>query len=372
MNSTWAGFYYDGKTADRESVTVSFVPDGLRLERADGTALSWPVSQIRQTQGSFSQEQVRLEFGTDPAQVLFVDQAGFTDAVRTRFPQARKAWKHRNTTRRLLLFGFGGLAVAGALYVWGSPIMAEWLTPRVPVSWELALGNGVGDRMAPKHKVCTAPELEHLQVVLERLMPKTALTPYHFRITVLYDTIVNAFAAPGGFIAIHSGLLTAARTPDEFAGVLAHEISHVTKRHTTRAIIRDMPLRLAISAVAGGSGVESAANVAGSLGALRYRRRDETEADVEGMKLIMAAQVDPHGTVEIMRTLETKGLSVPRFATYLSSHPNTGDRVAQLEQLAAEARYEPRPIMDAATWASVQGACRTNPRAAPRPVRPRS
>jgi predicted Zn-dependent protease len=363
FSTSWQGFYYDGKTADRESVTVSFAAGAIRLERADGTSMSWPISRIRQTQGSFSKEQVRLEYGTDPVQVVFVDQPGFSDAVRARFPESRQAWKQRNTTARLLTLGIGGLAAAAALYVWGAPIMAEWLAPRVPVSWEVALGEGVAKRMAPKNKVCTAPELEHLRSILDRLEPSPGArpVPYQFRMVVLYDTTVNAFAAPGGFIAIHSGLLTAARTPEEFAGVLAHEISHVTRQHTTRAIIREMPLRLAISALAGGGSVESAAQFAGSLGALRYRRGDETDADVEGMRRIQAAQIDPRGTVAIMKTLETKGASVPRFATYLSSHPHTADRVAELERLAAQARYEPRPLLDAETWAQVQRACRAKP-----------
>ena len=364
--TAWHGFYYDGRTAERERVSVSFGTDGLRLERHDGTTLTWPIGQVRQTQGSFSGEQVRLEHGTDPVEVLFVDQPGFTEAVRVRFPQSRKAWKQRSTTTRLLALGFGGIAVATAAYIWGAPVLAAWLAPRVPVSWELAMGESVAERMAPKSKVCEAPELASLTTVLDRLLPaERRTTPYAFRMVVLYDTTVNAFAAPGGFIAVHSGLLAAARSPEEFAGVLAHEISHVTKQHSTRAIIREMPLRIAISAVAGGSSVESAARVAGSLGALRYRRGDETEADIEGMKLIQAAQIDPRGTVEIMRTLETKAMNVPRFATYLSSHPHTTDRVAELERLASQANYEPRPLLDAATWARVQSACRVNPAASP-------
>jgi predicted Zn-dependent protease len=360
----WPAFFYDGRTADRESVNVSFVPGGLRLERADGTSMTWPISQVRQTQGAFSKEQVRLEHGTEPVQVLFVDQRGFVEAVRERFPESRAAWKQRSTTGRLLALGAGGLAIAAALYVWGAPVLADWLAPRVPAEWETAMGESVAERMAPKNKVCTAPELESLRGILDRMLATGAGSAgQQFRMVVLYDTSVNAFAAPGGFIAVHSGLLTAARTPEEFAGVLAHEISHVTRHHSTRAIIREMPLRLAIAAVAGGSGMESAAQVAGSLGALRYRRGDEVEADVEGMKLIQAARIDPRGTVDIMRTLETKGTSVPRFATYLSSHPHTADRVAGLERLAAQARYEPTPLLSADAWSRVQDACRVNPNA---------
>jgi predicted Zn-dependent protease len=174
---------------------------------------------------------------------------------------------------------------------------------------------------------------------------------------VIRDTLINAFAAPGGFIAVHSGLVEAATTPEEFAGVLAHEIQHVTQRHSTRGIIREVPMRLAIAAIAGGTGIEGAANVAGSLGALRYRRADESEADREGLRLLAAAEVDPAGMVTFMRTLDRQYAGAPRIVSYLSSHPNTQERIAQLESLVADTPVRGRPLMDSIAWNRVRRLC---------------
>jgi predicted Zn-dependent protease len=197
-----------------------------------------------------------------------------------------------------------------------------------------------------------------LGAILDRLVAALPRSPYRFNLTVLRDTSVNAFAAPGGFIVVTSGLLRAARTPEELAGVLAHEIQHVTRRHSTRAIIREMPLRLAISALFGGSGVEAAAGMVGSLGALRYRRADEVEADLEGMRLLNAAHVDPAGMISFMRTLETRYESAPRLASYLSSHPRTADRIAALAALAERDKYPTTPLLDSASWQKVRAVCR--------------
>jgi predicted Zn-dependent protease len=217
--------------------------------------------------------------------------------------------------------------------------------------------------MAPPSKQCgDSASLAGLNGILQRLLtaPGQAAPPYRFRMVVLRDSFVNAFAAPGGFIAIHSGLLEAARTPEEFAGVLAHEVSHVTKRHSTRAIIREMPLRLAVSAVAGGSGAEAAASFAGSLGALRYRRGDEAEADREGMRLLQLARIDPTGTPAFMRTLAEKNAGLSRLASYLTTHPYTPDRVTALEAMARQASYSPQPLLTPAEWERVRRMCRSD------------
>jgi predicted Zn-dependent protease len=245
------------------------------------------------------------------------------------------------------------------LYIWGAPIASEWVAARVPPTWEAALGAGIEERVGKTAKFCgDSASLGALRGVLDRLVDAGGGSPYRFRMVVLRDSVVNAFAAPGGFIAVHSGLIESSRTPEEFAGVLAHEIQHVARRHSTRGIIREVPLRLAIAAIGGSTGVEGAANVAGSLGALRYRRADESEADREGMRLLAAARVDPAGMVSFMRTLDKQYTSAPRFVSYLSSHPHTQDRVEQLESLAAHTRVQSRPLMDSVAWQRVRALCK--------------
>ncbi|MGH7636957.1 MAG: M48 family metallopeptidase, partial [Gemmatimonadaceae bacterium] len=243
--------------------------------------------------------------------------------------------------------------------VWGAPAAADWAAARVPESWETELGRGVGARMTTQSDICTDSAVtQPLQVVLNRLLEAAQPNQqYDFRLTVLRDTTINAFAAPGGFLAVNQGLLFAAKTAEEFAGVLAHEVAHVTRRHTTRTMLRDIPIRFAISAVSGGSGMETATMVAGSIGMLRYRRDFESDADREGLRLLHIAEIDASGVVSFMRTLEDERESEPRFANYLSSHRRTVDRIAQLEALNRVGKYQTTPLMDSATWAGVRAGC---------------
>jgi predicted Zn-dependent protease len=330
----------------------------VRLHLPDGNTLLWPIGEVRQTQGSFSSEQVRLEHGSDPVAAVLVNEAGFVDAMRRAFPKATGKLRGQSQTTRLFAWSFGALAAAVVLYIWGAPIASAWVAERVPPAWEASLGAGVEERVTKSARLCgDSASLAALRGVLHRLLDAGGRSPYTFRMVVIRDTLINAFAAPGGFIAVHSGLVEAATTPEEFAGVLAHEIQHVTQRHSTRGIIREVPMRLAIAAIAGGTGIEGAANVAGSLGALRYRRADESEADREGLRLLAAAEVDPAGMVTFMRTLDRQYAGAPRIVSYLSSHPNTQERIAQLESLVADTPVRGRPLMDSIAWNRVRRLC---------------
>src|SRR5688500_12467613 len=319
----------------------------------------WPFESMRQTQGRHEREHLRIEHGSEPAESLSVVEPGLAEAIRGAAPSARQTLTGRTSTSRVVTWSLVGLAAFAGVYFWGAPAAADWAASRMPASWETELGRGVGAQMLAREETCTDSIVTGpLRVVLDRIL--AAATPnqqYDFRVTVLRDTTINAFAAPGGFLAVNMGLLSAARSPEELAGVLAHEVAHVTQRHTTRTLLRDIPMRFALTAVSGGSGMETASMVAGSMGMLRYRREFEAAADREGLRLLHGAHIDPAGVVSFMRTLEAKHKSEPRFANYLSSHPRTIDRIAQLEALNRVGKYGTRPLLDSVTWAAVRAGC---------------
>lgn len=355
----WNGFYYDGRSALKQPVSLSVTAEGLRIVKADGQAMVWPFASMRQTQGRHAREHLRIEHGTEPAESVSVVEPGLAEAIRAAAPGASETLRERTSTTRVVAWSFVGIAAFAVVYFWGAPAAADWTASRMPAAWETELGRGVGAQMLARQQACTDSAVTTpVRVVLDRILD--AANPnqqYDFRVTVLRDTTINAFAAPGGFLAVNQGLLAAAKTPEEFAGVLAHEVAHVTRRHTTRTMLRDIPMRFAITAVSGGSGMETAAMVAGQVGMLRYRRDFEADADSEGLRLLHVAGIDPSGVVSFMRTLEKEHKSEPRFVNYLSSHPRTVDRIAQLEALNRVGKYETRALLDSATWAAVRAGC---------------
>jgi predicted Zn-dependent protease len=257
----------------------------------------------------------------------------------------------------VLSWSAAALVVVAGLYIWGGPAAATWVANRLPPSWDISMGRSFARHLSRTDRVCAdADSVPELASVVDRLVGAGGRTPYEFHVYILRDTIVNAFAVPGGFLFLNAGLIDAARTPEELAGVLAHEIQHVRLRHSTRAILRELPLRVALASISG-AGIESGATTMVSLGALSYRRADEAEADREGMRLLHTASVDASGMISFMRTLDDENGGPPEFARYLSSHPRTADRVAELEALAAQPPNAARPLLDAEAWQRLRALC---------------
>jgi beta-barrel assembly-enhancing protease len=123
--------------------------------------------------------------------------------------------------------------------VWVLPALAARVAARIPLEWEEELGADLVDAIAPVDSRCTEPErVEALERIVQRLVESNDVGPYVFRVTIVDDTLVNAVAAPGGYIVVFQGLLEQAEAPEVVAGVLAHEIQHVVQRHGMTAVLK--------------------------------------------------------------------------------------------------------------------------------------
>lgn len=356
--AVWSGFYYDGRTAHREAVRVGIAGETLRLIRADGSEKHWPIAELRQSQGTQG-DRLRLEFGAEPAESLVVEGPGLAQAIQALVPSANPALKPpRNPWRGIALMVLL-LAAMGAAYLLGAPLAARWLAPRVPIAWEQELGEAMVARLVRPERMCAdSVAVAGVQAVLERVLGSGDRGGQTFRLFVASDTVVNAFSAPGGIVVVNAGLVRAAATPEELAMVLAHEAQHILQRHSMRAVIREIPLRLALASF-GDGGMGSAAAVGGTVGMLRYRRDDEREADVQGMLMLQRANVDAAAAAKFMRALAARGRDVPRYAAYLSSHPLSERRAAELERMARGSSHAAVPLMDGVHWARVRNGCAT-------------
>jgi len=176
---------------------------------------------------------------------------------------------------------------------------------------------------------------------------------------VVNRPVVNALAAPGGHVVIFHGLLERTSTPEELAGVVAHELQHILRRHTTRAVIQDVGTGLLLMALTGDvtGPLAYGLQTARTLGELRYSRRAEEEADVEGMKMLLAARVDPAGMIAFFEKIQKEEGTQPKALTYLSSHPMPEERIARLKSLTATASGPPEPLLRGEDWPALTRRC---------------
>jgi predicted Zn-dependent protease len=330
----------------------------------DGTSVRWPLVQVRQTQGFYAGEQVRLERGGDLAETLLVGDAAFLSALRAVAPDAARAF--HDPARRRWRPGLAALAAVAAvalslgLYLWGIPALAAVAAERVPVSWEVALGETAMAQLAPPARRCVDPprqrRIDEIVAVLLRPLPDPG---YPFRVTVVDHPMVNAFATPGGFVVVFRGLLERTESAEELAAVLAHEVQHVLHRHATRAIFRQASTGILIAALVGdvsgvvAFGLESAR----LLGDLRHSREAEHEADRDGVRMLHAARVDAQGMLAFFRAMQEQEGASPAAMRYLSTHPTAGDRLQALAALAAQAPQPPVKLLPDYDWSDLVRIC---------------
>jgi predicted Zn-dependent protease len=187
------------------------------------------------------------------------------------------------------------------------------------------------------------PEIKsYIQGIVDRLDRAIPPHPFPFTANVLLHYSMNAFAVPGGNVFATTGLILELNHEAELAGVLAHELAHVTQRHVALRIERGQFISVAslLGALAGlflGGGQAGQALMAGSMAAgqasmLNYSRADETDADTMGMQYLVRAGYPPRGMGDAFRIIRSnqwaKGTEIPE---YLSTHPDVGRRVAEAE-----------------------------------------
>ena len=354
----WAAFYLDGRTPERRAATVRLGRSGLEATIDGGATVRWPYGEIRQTQGFHAGEPVRLERGGDLPEIIVVPDPAFIASLKAtaadatpRFGRTGRRWVFA-----VLCAGLGAVVVGAALYVRAIPAISEIVAARVPPSWEDRVGAAVIERLAPAQRRCGGVEgqqaLEHLLARLTDAAP----SPYRFRIAVLDERAVNAFAAPGGHLIVLRGLIERARAPEEIAGVLAHEVQHVLRRHATRALVQRTSTALLVAAAIGDvSGLIAFA--AETATTLSYSRSAEEEADADGMRLLHAAGIDPRGMIAFFETVSADEWRLPKAARYLTTHPASDDRVARLTRMLPSGGPSPTPALSVEQWHALRAVC---------------
>jgi Zn-dependent protease with chaperone function len=256
-----------------------------------------------------------------------------------------------------------GIALAVVVAITLTPLATYAQTPikihsnKFAPGDDVKLGQEAAAEAEKQMQVVRDPELGgYLERVGERLAAAipTEFQHQEFRYTfkVVNAKEINAFALPGGPMYVNSGMISAARSEDEMAGVMAHEISHVALRHGTAQVTKAQKYQMlsGIMGVGGqilGGPIGSIAQM-GSQGVgvylLKFSREYETEADLLGARIMANAGYDPRELANMFKTIETQGGG--GGPSFLSDHPSPKDRVAKINQEAQVLQINTAAIPD--------------------------
>lgn len=331
--SSWPGRYFDGETPVPRAAMVVPGPLSLAIHLDDGQALHWEYGQIRQVQGAYAGEPVRLEHGEPLPRAVVIAEPDFLVALAraSRGARFQRPVQPRARVAQVVGLGVGVLVLLGLSFGYLLPASAGAVADVLPVAWETWLGEQARPQLARGARPPGADAAGRaMQTLLARLDEAARPHPYTFRLLLVERPTVNAMALPGGTLIFHTELLRQAASADEVAGVMAHEMVHVLHHHATRALVRQAGAGLLIGALSGGmdQGGQAVRSLA-SLGMLQYDRDAELEADADGWRLVARAGFDPRDMVRFFRQLD----EAPGALAYLSDHPGNAARIRQLEAL---------------------------------------
>jgi len=319
------GTLYDGTTAFPHAVTVSATGDELNLTTDDAHRLVAPLAAlIRTDEGN----RVRLGRSDLPGWRLLLDEP-LDPGLAARLPRPGRygGWIDR--------FGLGkaaaACAVAAAAVVAVGYTAPHWLAPHIPIGWERNLGDSIVGDFGDNR--CRSPYGQRaLETLAERIEPGVTRGPDRIQFAALDINMLNAAAIPGNHIIVFKRMISGAQNSDELAGVLAHEIAHVRRRHVTEALLRELGIGALIRLFAGGIGAN-----AQQVASLSYTRANEAQADADAIAALERAGIDPRPTARLFARLaketgEGRGYSVQ----WLQSHPASGGRAKRFA-----ASYDP-------------------------------
>lgn len=364
MTLTCPAIFYDGLTSRRREVEASLHPDGLAIFSGESARPTlWPYAEIRRVEGLQGPGLAitRREPGSRAEPLLEIRDAGFAAALSSRAPLTLSVGAGGKRERlRVVGWAIAAIAALGLLTVYGLPAIAARLAPLIPAAAETRLGEALDPQVRRMFsngrplETCGDPAgVAALAELVERFEAGADLH-LPLKVEVLDHPIANAFALPGGRVYVFRGLIARARSADELAGVLAHEIGHVKHRHGLQAVVQAGGLGLLLGTVfgdfAGGTAIILASR---TLIQSAFSREAEREADLFAVDLMLKAGGDPMG---LARFFANFSAADPGALAWIASHPANADRERAISQALAERR--PRAAaMSGEAWTALRSIC---------------
>ena len=224
---------------------------------------------------------------------------------------------------------------------------------------EIALGQQLSSQVEASSRLLRDSRVQGFVDDVVQNLVRNSDTQVPFTVKIIDSDEVNAFALPGGYLYVNTGLILEAETESELAGVLAHEIAHVTARHTTKQASKrtlmelfSLPLIFVGGPVA--YGIHQAMGLAVPLAFLKFSRNAEREADYLGLQYAYEANYDPTALVDFLERMAQQDRS--RVPTVFSSHPMTKDRIQRAQsEIAAVLPTRPEHVVSTSRFESVKG-----------------
>lgn len=338
-----------------EGAGAVLFPEGLRVQGDSGFAHDMPFAAM-----TIEASGLEAEFVTCRDEVLVVssDVPAFLDALRAiggdalapkleGLVAARRA--HGRKRRLGIGLAMGIVLLIGACF-FVTPRVAATLVTWLPTSVDRTLGDAADGEISSFGPRYHDPDANALvRTLVARLAAHAGRPRFDYRVTVIESEQINAFALPGGRMVVLTGTLAFIERPDELAGVLGHEIAHVTGRHGLRNVAHRLGTSLLLSLVFGDASdlVQAGGAVAAMAMDNGYSRDQEAAADVEGLRIAQAAGFDGGELATFFERMKARSSSLEEAMAWLGDHPDNDARIAAIRARAPRGPARAPDALDA-------------------------
>jgi Zn-dependent protease with chaperone function len=364
--------YQNGLIADVRDVIciIDLASDPVMLAIVDATSREiidrWPAEECYLLHSRMMELRIANRQRPAGARLASTGIANMKAAldVLPKLTQGQRAdwWKQA----RIISLATAALVSVIVAYLYGIPLLADRLVTFFPPEWEVKIGATADAQIEASltegkgYSVCDTNPNSVANKAIARFA-ETAFaglnSPFTPTVTVIRSDVPNAFALPGGTTYYLSSLIQASRTPDEFAGVLAHELGHVYYRHGMQTLIATSTTGLLVGFVLGDlTGLSVAGAIGASLIDNRFSRQAEEQADAFAGKTAQRLGFSPAGLVDLLdRVAQDDAFS--RALALFASHPLTAERRKALEALDTN---EPgtKPAFTDEEWQAIRDLCK--------------
>lgn len=363
-NARYEARFSDGQTAQSHEVTTSLTARGIAIyTSSDAEPLIWPYGALATSEPLTNNSiEALVRYTHQPGASLFVPGSAFARQLRTHAKHlTASAQRWRDASPWL----WTATAIIGVvLIVWLAGLSpARTVAGFLPDTVRTSLGKQVVASMTQGKPVCDNVDGRRALNALVARLTRAAKSDAEFKVTVAKWKVMNAFATPGEQIVITSRLIARAKTPDELAGVIAHEMGHGIELHPETAIVRALGLTAAAELMLGGSS-GTLSNIGLVLAQLSYSRAAEREADTQALRILRNAEISPNGLAAFFgRVARLEGSGKKKRTTtpdlgFLRTHPDTRERILKVKNAA---QYPSTPALSDVQWQALREICKQPP-----------
>jgi predicted Zn-dependent protease len=253
-----------------------------------------------------------------------------------------------------------GVAVALSYFlVWYVFSLVNWMSlfqiEKVSSDTEKKLGELFWESLKKYETVIKDKEVVNsVDSIVNRICKGSEIERKSVQVHILKSTDVNAFALPGGHLVVLSGLINDAESPEALAGVLAHEIAHIERKHVSKKLVKELGITALAGIAAGGAGGEVVKQAVKTLSSSAFDRKMEKEADLKAVDYMVNAQIDPMPFSALMDQFAEDQPELLTDLSWLSTHPDSKERAVYIREYAQKKDYTSKTLLYPSTWEALQ------------------